>query len=181
MPEGRAEIHDEDPFATPAEKRSPDRRFRGRLAAPVTIWTSGGSEGRTGLTVSSLLLAEGAPARILGLLNDTTDIWDAIQGSGTFVVHILSVGDERLAERFAGSWPSPGGIFAGLDVEDSEHGPVLADQPDRAYCRFTGSSPEGWHQLVRGEIERLEFAASPRPPLIHHRGAYPRLLEERSD
>ena len=31
----------QDPFATPPGKRSPARRLRGRLPAPVTIWTAG--------------------------------------------------------------------------------------------------------------------------------------------
>ncbi len=32
-----ARIHHTDPFAAPAEDRSPVRRLRGRLAAPVTL------------------------------------------------------------------------------------------------------------------------------------------------
>jgi len=29
------------PFAVPAERRDPARRLRGRLVAPVTVWTAG--------------------------------------------------------------------------------------------------------------------------------------------
>jgi hypothetical protein len=33
------------PFATPPDRRSPARRLRGRLLAPVTVWTAGAPEG----------------------------------------------------------------------------------------------------------------------------------------
>ena len=56
-------IHSTDPFATPEEQRSPLRRLRGRLAAPVTLWTADGPAGPAGLTVSSMLVAEGEPGR----------------------------------------------------------------------------------------------------------------------
>lgn len=70
MKEPGGRIHFEHPFATPLEERDPTRRFRGRLAAPVTVWTSGAVSGRGGLTVSSLLVAEGDPGIILGLVGD---------------------------------------------------------------------------------------------------------------
>jgi flavin reductase (DIM6/NTAB) family NADH-FMN oxidoreductase RutF len=174
MTDGRAEIHDEDPFRTPPELRSPERSYRGRLAAPVTIWTSGGPESRTGLTVSSLLLAEGEPSMILGLINDTTDLWDQIQETERFVVHVLGAGDRVLAERFAGTRPSPGGLFAGMDVEDSPYGPILDGPRARARCRYLRESPEGFHRLVRGEVESLETEGS-EAPLVHYRGTYRRL------
>ena len=56
------EIHEgEHPFHPPEGERDPVRRMRGRLAAPVTIITAGDDVGRSGLTVSSLMLAEGDP------------------------------------------------------------------------------------------------------------------------
>jgi hypothetical protein len=45
------------PFAVPPERRSPARRLRGRLVAPVTVWTAGHPPGGAGLTVSSVLVA----------------------------------------------------------------------------------------------------------------------------
>ncbi|MFY1635440.1 flavin reductase family protein [Solwaraspora sp. WMMB335] len=53
-PEPGAEIHHRDPFTTPEHERSPARRLRGRLAAPVTLWTAGSpSAGREGHTAGS--------------------------------------------------------------------------------------------------------------------------------
>jgi hypothetical protein len=53
-----AQIHSSDPFATPEQDKSPVRRLRGRLASAVTLWTA---PGPAGLTVSSMLVADGDP------------------------------------------------------------------------------------------------------------------------
>ena len=55
---------------------SPVRRLRGRLAAPVTLWTA---PGPAGLTVSSTLVADGEPGRLLGLIDEECDLWAAVE------------------------------------------------------------------------------------------------------
>ena len=70
-------IHHCDPFATPEGQRSPVRRLRGRLAAPVTLWTA---PGPAGLTVSSMLVAGGEPGRVLGLIDEESELWSAFNG-----------------------------------------------------------------------------------------------------
>jgi 3-hydroxy-9,10-secoandrosta-1,3,5(10)-triene-9,17-dione monooxygenase reductase component len=94
-------VGSEPPFAVPAERRDPARRLRGRLVAPVTVWTAGQLPGGAGLTVSSVLVAEGEPARLLGLIDPTSAFFEAAREAGAFVVHVLGVGDRALAERFS--------------------------------------------------------------------------------
>src|SRR5262245_56452901 len=106
-------IHSSDPFATPEHARSPVRRFRGRLAAAVTLWTAVGAEGRpAGLTVSSTLVVDGDPPRLLGVIDPESDLWAALTSTGQFLVTPLRSGDRRLADRFAGLMPAPGGYFS---------------------------------------------------------------------
>jgi flavin reductase (DIM6/NTAB) family NADH-FMN oxidoreductase RutF len=164
-------IHDDHPFATPMELRDPVRRFRGRLASPVTVVTSGKGDRRTGLTVSSLLVAEGEPSYVHFLCGTATDLWDAIRDTGTFVVHILEGGHRPLSDRFAGIRPSPGGLFAGIDVADSEYGPQLRALRSRAYCRYIGHREGALHALVHGLIERVDLHDL-REPLQYFRGEY---------
>jgi 3-hydroxy-9,10-secoandrosta-1,3,5(10)-triene-9,17-dione monooxygenase reductase component len=167
-------VHYRDPFATPPEKRSPARQLRGRLASGVTVWTSGDASARTGLTISSMVVAEGEPSEIVGLINDTTALWDVIEATRSFVVHILSENDRVLADRFAGLRPSPGGQFAGLDVQDTPWGPVLTALADRVYCRYVSATETGFQRLVTGEIERIELGDLDRP-LVYFRGRYRRV------
>lgn len=165
----------QDPFATPPEKRSPARRLRGRLPAPVTIWTSGNGDTRTGLTVSSILVAEGDPSFVVGLINDMTDLWDSMREAGRFAVHLLAEGDRVLAERFAGTRPTPGGPFVGVDYEDSPHGPLLAGAPNRVLCSLEDIAEGGYQKLVRGRIDSYMLDGL-EDPLVYFRGGYRRLL-----
>ncbi len=145
------------PFAAPPERRDPVRRLRGRLVAPVTVWTAGELSGGAGLTVASVLVAEGEPARLLGLIDPTSAFWEAMQRSGAFVVHLLAVGDRALAERFGEVRPPIRGAFTGLEVTASPWGPVLDGRRPRAACRLAGSAPVGYAELVEGVIELLEL------------------------
>ena len=145
------------PFATPPERRNPARRLRGRLVAPVTVWTAGRPPGGAGLTVSSLLVAEGEPARLLGLIDPTSAFWEAMQEAGRFVVHLLAAGDRSLAERFSENRPPVRGAFEGLDMTSSPWGPVLGGTRPRAACRLAGSTTVGYAELVEGVVEQLEL------------------------
>src|SRR3954470_5699286 len=104
-----ARIHSTDPFATPDQDKSAVRRLRGRLAAPVTLWTT---PGPAGLTVSSALVADGDPGLVLGRIDEESDFGDAAEASGRFAVTPLTPADRQLADRFAGLMPAPGGLFA---------------------------------------------------------------------
>ena len=164
-------VHDDHPFETPPDQRDPARRFRGRLAAPVTVVTSGSGDHRTGLTVSSLVVAEGDPSRIYFLLGSTTDLFYGLEETGKFVVHVLEEGNEAIADVFAGLRPSPGGRFAGLNVEQTPWGPVLTDIPTRAYCTFEGGDEETFFIVAEGAIDKLEMS-DVEDPLVYFRGRY---------
>lgn len=170
-------IHYEDPFATPLAARKPIRRFRGRLSSGVTIWTAGAGSDRMGLTMSSVLVAEGDPPSILGLMSDTTDLYERIRSSGRFIVHVLDADRAIEADVFAGLRPSPGGKFADVAFEDGEWGPVITGIETRAYCRFVSDTEIGYHRLIRGDVEKIELDELQRP-LVYFRGRY-RSLEDR--
>jgi 3-hydroxy-9,10-secoandrosta-1,3,5(10)-triene-9,17-dione monooxygenase reductase component len=170
----RTVIHSEHPFAPDPADRDLARRFRGRLAAGVTIVTAGGDSNWTGLTVSSLLVVQGEPAQAQLVVGPTTDLWETAAESGHFIIHICRDEDRRLADVFAGLWPSPGGIFTGLPVAQSQWGPVLTDLPDRAYCRYQSRVEVGWSGVVVGLIEQVEVSDL-QDPMIHFRSGYRRL------
>jgi flavin reductase (DIM6/NTAB) family NADH-FMN oxidoreductase RutF len=164
-------IHDDNPFADASDSRDPVRRFRGRLNAPVTICTSGDSDKRTGLTVSSLMVVEGDPGQVQAVVGPTTDLWDVVADMGRFVVHVCGERHRSLAEVFAGLRPSPGGIFTDLSVTDSEWGPVIDDLPDRAYCSLSSRLEVGFSGVVTARIDHVEVADLTNP-LAYFRGQY---------
>ncbi|MFP5298465.1 MAG: flavin reductase family protein [Actinomycetota bacterium] len=164
-------IHHQDPFATPPSLREPIRRFRGRLSAGVTIWTAMGEQGPAGLTVSSILVAEGQPPQILGLVSDTTDLFEAIELTNRFVVHVVDSEHRRWADGFAGLYPMPGGIFNNLRWNEGDHGPELDELPNRATCRLIEILPAGYQRLIRAEVGRIDVADLD-DPLVYFRGRY---------
>ena len=164
----------DNPFLPPREERDQDRRFRGRLAGPVTIVTSGSGRTRTGLTVSSLFVVEGAPGQIHLVIGPQSDLWDVIADSRRCVIHIARDSKQGVADIFAGLRPSPGGVFATMETTESEWGPVLVDLGDRAYCRLLGMEERGWSGVVSLAIDEVEVTDLS-DPLIHFRGGYRKL------
>jgi 3-hydroxy-9,10-secoandrosta-1,3,5(10)-triene-9,17-dione monooxygenase reductase component len=173
MASGQEPIHIgmQHPFAVPPARRDAARRVRGRLVAPVSVWSAGRPPGGAGLTVSSVLVAEGEPARLLGLIDPTSAFWQAMQETGAFVVHVLAVGDRALAERFSEIRPPIRRPFDGLKVAESLWGPVLGGSRPRAACRLARSAPVGYAELVEGVIEQLELPDF-KDPLAYQHGSY---------
>ena len=121
--------------------------------------------------MSSVLVAEGEPARLLGLIDPTSALFEAAQETGAFVVHVLAAGDRALAERFSEIRPPIRGPFDGLQVAESPWGPVLGGSRPRAACRLAGSTPVGYAELVEGMIEQLELVDL-EDPLAYLHGGY---------
>lgn len=163
----------EDPFAVPEAERQPGRRLRGRLVAPVTVWTAGAADHRVGLTVSSVLVVEGEPPQLLGTVDPLSELRDALEEEGRFVVHVLDDGDRKLAAAFAGTYPLR--PFEGVEVEDTGHGPRIAGDRTVARCRFETAERVGHLDLVRGSIEHVELATDASRPSAFYRGRFRRL------
>lgn len=160
-----------DPFADPPEQRDPARRLRGRLTAPVTVWTAGTGRAMTGCTVSSVLLAAGEPAHLLGLLSPDADLADTLEDTGRFVVHVLALEHRALADGFAGLRPAPGGMFREQRYEQTPYGPELTGIANRARCRVTDVRTVGWSLLVEAEVIDI-LAGDLDQPLLYTRGRY---------
>ncbi len=164
-------IHAEHPFADLPEDRDPVRRFRGRLANPVTIITSGDRARRTGLTVSSLFVAGGELGRLHAVVGPNSDLWDVAAETGRFVVHVCRVEDTGLAEVFAGFRPSPGGLFATTSTTQSKWGPLIDELPDRMFCSLESRVESGNTGVFVGVTDDVELSDI-EDPLVHFRGTY---------
>lgn len=175
-------IHSEHPFLPPRDQRDLLRRFRGHLPAPVTVWTTREGRGREGLTVSSMMLAEGGhndgtdasehPAELLGLIDEDSDLWPMLRRTRTLCVSVLAWPESNLADAFARTAPAPGGPFRMGEWVDTEWGPRLADASwlGARLIDETVGQRAGWAMLVRARIEHIEV--SERAALGHLRGRY---------
>jgi flavin reductase (DIM6/NTAB) family NADH-FMN oxidoreductase RutF len=171
-------IHAGHPFATPEPDRSPLRRWRGRMSAPVSVWAAGDGAGRTGWTLSSFLVADGEPPEVLGLLDEDSALADRLTAAepegATLTVNLLGWTHRGLADAFAGLAPAPGGPFTLGAWQPSDWGPVLADAPGWLGVRLVGEpQPAGWSLLVRAVVEHVELGPEPPDGMLGHvRGRY---------
>ncbi len=168
-------IHAGHPF--PSGDRSAVRQFRGRMAAAVSVWTTGTGRARVGWTVSSFLVADGEPGEVIGVLDQESDLAERIADGAPFVVSLLGWSHRALAEAFAGLAPAPGGVFRLGSWVDTEWGPVLSDAPAwlAARPRLARADPEhaGWGVLARGELLHAETGPDATDGLLTHvRGRY---------
>ncbi|HET7399065.1 MAG TPA: flavin reductase [Intrasporangium sp.] len=182
-------ISSEHPFATPEGERNPVRRLRGRVGATVSLWTAGAGPQRVGLTVSSYLVADGDPARVLALVHPDADLLEGLDETGSAVLQLLEWRHRDLAEAFAGLFPAPGGPFRMAQWEQTDWGPRLVgagawagvrlDRPGTGPRADAGGSaravgrPVGWSVLVEGVIEHVVIGQE-EAPLVHRRGRYQR-------
>ena len=164
-------IHREHPFDDPAAARDAVRQLRGRLAVGVTLWTTGQAPSRAGLTVSSLIVAGGTPARVLGLLDPLSDLVEVVARTGTVAVTVLRRDEHYLADIFAGRAPAPGGRFAQAGFVDTAWGPVPAGERSWAGLRVESTVEVGWSLLLTCQVEQVTVAEET-APLLHHRGRY---------
>lgn len=169
-------IHADHPFATPED---PVKRFRGRLGGAVSLWTAGAGDplapappgtGPAGLTVSSLMVANGDPGAVCALLDPDSDLADRLEDTGRGVVHLLDEPDRELADAFGGVAPAPGGPFKLARWMESPYGPVLADRT-HALVSLATTQKVGWSVLVTATIDDLVLLED-REPLTHRRGRY---------
>jgi flavin reductase (DIM6/NTAB) family NADH-FMN oxidoreductase RutF len=169
-------IHSDHPFLTPEGDRDPARRLRGRLAAPVTLWTAYEGDRPAGLPVASVLVAAGEPSRVLGLIDPDSDLYDALQRSGVFAVTVLGWQHRALADAFAGVSPAPGGPFRLAEWSSTAWGPALAEPVTWAGCRVESEpQPVGWGHLVTAVIEHVRLAEDDPEPMAYRRGRYLRM------
>jgi flavin reductase (DIM6/NTAB) family NADH-FMN oxidoreductase RutF len=166
-------IHGEHPFLPDESERSPVRRLRGRLASPVTVWTSEHAGIRAGLTVSSLLVADGEPGFIVGVLDPLSELWDQLSKSRAAVVNLLGWRDRKIADVFGYVAPAPGGPFKTGNWIETQWGPALAGGSAWAGCQLSEEPPAnlGWGLQVQLEIAQVEFGEDSEP-LVHRRGRY---------
>lgn len=159
-------IHHDHPFL---DEDDPVRRLRGRLGGAVSLWTAGTGRARAGLTVSSLVVANGAPAAVVGLLDPDSDLFERFEETGRAVVHLLEWQDRALADAFGGVAPAPGGPFTLADFADGDHGPVL--ERTRALVSLADAREAGWSMVVTATVDTVVVLPD-EAPLEHRRGRY---------
>jgi flavin reductase (DIM6/NTAB) family NADH-FMN oxidoreductase RutF len=140
------------------------------FATGVTIVTTCAADGRpVGLTVNSFNAVSLQPPLVLWSLATRSRALPVFEAVSHYAIHVLSVAQRALAERFASR---EGDRWAGVAWHPSAHGvPLLPDCVAVFECRSHRRYPEGDHVILVGEV--LACSRDRRqPPLLYHGGRF---------
>ena len=163
-------IHDEHPFR-PTDLGDPARRLPERIAAGVTVVTSGGPAERSGSTVASILVVEGAPARLVLSLAEGSDVLEVIRQK-------QQVRGACARRRRTGRCPtgSPSSLRARVGCSPGSSSRTATGVPslllpERGQGDLGEGERVGYQQLVVATLDEVALDDLDRP-LIWFRGRY---------
>jgi flavin reductase (DIM6/NTAB) family NADH-FMN oxidoreductase RutF len=165
-----------DQLISPAESVPSPADWRlalGDFATGVTIVTSWRDAVPVGATVSAVSSVSLKPPLLLVCLNLDNPLCATIAACKVFGVNILADDGQELAKRFA--FAPEAERFQGQTFRKTGRGAPQLDQAAVFVdCVLHSSFTAGDHLVVVGQGVRTEHQ-SPRPPLLHHRGAFANL------
>ena len=148
------------------------RAVLGRFATGVTVVTTIDARNRdVGLTVTAFCSVSLDPPLVSVCIDHSASVYNAMSKAESFVVNILSEGQEAIARRFAETEPNR---FDGIGFERGQNGAViLADVLGYVECTVAGRHEAGDHDIILGEVEVA--MADEGKPLLYYRGGYAQL------
>lgn len=140
------------------------------FATGVTIVTARGPAGApVGLTASSFNSVSLTPPLVLWSLAHRTSSHEVFAQASHYAIHVLTVEQRALAERFATRGVDR---FAGLAWHEGAGGvPVLAGAAAVFECFNRSRHVEGDHTIFIGQVERCSHAEGA-SPLLYHGGMF---------
>ncbi|MDB5644193.1 MAG: flavin reductase [Hyphomicrobiales bacterium] len=130
------------------------RAAMGCFLTGVTIVTSAGREGLTGLTANSFTSVSLDPCQILVCIKAKSVTGAAIRDCGRFAVNLLAAGQSDLAWRFA---KPADDRFAGVAFTQNENGiPLLSGSLAHLVCELDRIHASGDHDILIGNVLACE-------------------------
>lgn len=165
MPEGPSA--DVAPVAVDVMFRAAMRR----IAATVTILTTGDGVLRHGMTATSMTSLSMDPPSLIVCLNRKTRLNDLMQSAEQFCVNVLHVDQSDLSHAFSGAVPAEERFNFGHWAQTPAGIPHLLDAHTNIFCRKTMVVPYGTHTILIGDVEEVVMREA-RGPLLYHDAAY---------
>lgn len=132
------------------------RRSMGRFTTGVAVVSADdGTDGPSGMTISSLTSISLEPAILLVSLTHGSRTTEALEAAGTFAVSILGSRQEALARRFA---TRGGARFEELPCDRSRSGlPLIKDALVQLECQVHSAHDIGDHRVFYGEVTDMRW------------------------
>ncbi|WP_052832968.1 flavin reductase [Bradyrhizobium sp. LTSP885] len=148
-----------------------DREFRrclGQFATGVTIITASHEGIDVGVTANSFSALSLEPPLVLWSLKRSSRSFEIFRRSSHFAVHVLSVDQIALSQRFASSEADKfRGLSRGIGVSGS---PIINGVSATIECTVESRVDGGDHELLIGRVRK--FCRYEREPLVFVQGRY---------
>ncbi|HEX2529437.1 MAG TPA: flavin reductase family protein [Geminicoccus sp.] len=138
-----------------------------RLAAGVTIVTTGRAPERFGLTATAVTSVSADPPTLLACINRDSDSFKPITRNGRFAVNVLGTMHHELAERFGGRFAESGEprFMVGDWMQGGHDVPILVDAPVCFECQLETVHDGASHGIMVGRVLAVRTIATPQPLL----------------
>jgi flavin reductase (DIM6/NTAB) family NADH-FMN oxidoreductase RutF len=146
------------------------RRVMGSFASGVTVVTVSMKDGEpTGFTANAVTSLSIEPRMLLVCVSEKSATLSQIEEAGSFVVNILSAGQQDTAQQFATRRDNR---FEGILWRPGHQtgAPVLDGSLAYVECKLYSTAKGGDHVILMGEI--LGGEANEAEPLLYFRGRY---------
>lgn len=143
------------------------RSAMGHFVTGVTILTSAGQDGPTGMTVNSLTSVSLHPCQLLVCVKTPSLTGDALRQSRLFAINLLADNQKDLAMRFARPHADR---FEGVPYDMAEGAPLICGSLAHLVCAVDAIHASGDHEIVVGNVLHCQQFA--RGPLVFYRGGF---------
>ena len=163
------------------------RRFRDAMSlfpTGVTLLTTRAPDGVDhGMTANSVTSVSLDPLLLLVCVEHASRLHGALLASGLWGISVLSADAEPLSRRLARRGHNTADALATVPHHRGRYTDALLldGALSTVECRTWATHPGGDHTVVIGEVLALATPRPDLPPLIWHRGRYPRLTAPRAD
>jgi 3-hydroxy-9,10-secoandrosta-1,3,5(10)-triene-9,17-dione monooxygenase reductase component len=163
---------------TPAPDISAYRRAIGHFATGVTVVTSPGAAGPSGLTASAVTSLSLEPLLMIVCLDNGSRTLAAVRSSRRLAINVLAHDQRALAVHFAGKAPEEE-QFEGIGYREVDGVPVLEGVVAWLAGSVRDLLPGGDHVIGVAEVQQV--GAPGGDPLVYFRGRYHGLGEDLLD
>ena len=142
-----------------------------RFPAPVAVVTTVFDDERYGLTVGSLVSLSLEPPLVGISIGRDSSSHEPVRRAGRFAASLLSGEQAELARHFARSGIPPIALWTGIDVRESESGPLVEGALAWLECRTWAEYNAGDHTIFVGEVVNGDLGAAG-SGLVYRLGTY---------
>ena len=147
-----------------------------RAVSGVSIVTTNGSQGRFGLTVSSMTSVSASPPMLLVCVNRQSVAHDAIRDNERFAINVLTADQRDIANQFAGRSDSRDRyLFDQREWDNSKSLPRLVDAAAYFECSLVSAMTFGSHSIFVAQVTGSD--AGDDAPLLYTGRYYGRPIE----